>query len=458
MAAVASLARYAVDAVSSHTQVLRSAATEDWLPVNRLPVVLPKINRRSALAGAGLLLAAPAIVRAQGANGIALVIGNSKYQWEAQLGNVKRDAPDIAKAFQAKGLKTELLQDVNRDTFVQAISKFKAAASTANLAAFYYAGHGASWDKDTYLVPVDADLSTPDTVRTLLPAADVLGAMKAARNRLLVFDNCRNNPADGWRRLASQRDAVSFSASFGASEKAQTEPNSIIIYSTAPGRVALDGPSGQNSPFAASLLSHLSVSSVDMATLATKLRRSLLIATEGQQVVWDSNTYSTNFLLQGSNASNVTGGSSGSQGDASRIVELPNAYAFARKNGLPLPEGLIAYRTTGNSENTQKIGSYEFMIQTPRGPSPFLVILLTIDEQRVAQLIAVTQNDEGRFWRFITGELRDNRLTFQPNYGRPHFMLDWKNTNSGSVGQMLLETRGGGAPPIRSARFERLDG
>ena len=70
--------------------------------MNRLPVVLPKINRRSALAGAGLLLAAPAIVRAQGANGIALVIGNSKYQWEAQLGNVKRDAPDIAKAFQAK--------------------------------------------------------------------------------------------------------------------------------------------------------------------------------------------------------------------------------------------------------------------------------------------------------------------------------------------------------------------
>ena len=48
----------------------------------------PILFRRSLLAG-GALLAAPSIVRAQGTNGVALVIGNSKYQWEAQLGNVK---------------------------------------------------------------------------------------------------------------------------------------------------------------------------------------------------------------------------------------------------------------------------------------------------------------------------------------------------------------------------------
>ena len=52
------------------------------------------IGRRGVLAGVGGLLASPAIVRAQGQNGVALVIGNSKYQWEAQLPNVRRDAPD----------------------------------------------------------------------------------------------------------------------------------------------------------------------------------------------------------------------------------------------------------------------------------------------------------------------------------------------------------------------------
>src|SRR5471030_3552544 len=126
------------------------------------------IGRRGLIAAVGGLLAAPAIVRAQGTNGVALVIGNSKYQWEASLPNVKRDAPDIAKRFQALGLKTELLQDASRDAMRAAVDKFASAARGANLAAFYFAGHGASWEKDSYLVPEDADLNNPGTVQSLL--------------------------------------------------------------------------------------------------------------------------------------------------------------------------------------------------------------------------------------------------------------------------------------------------
>ena len=99
-------------------------------------------------------MASPAVVRAQGqASGVALVIGNAKYKWEAPLPNVKRDAPDIARAFQALGLKTELLQDAGNDAMRQALDKFATSSRGANLAAFYFAGHGAAWDKDTYLVP-----------------------------------------------------------------------------------------------------------------------------------------------------------------------------------------------------------------------------------------------------------------------------------------------------------------
>src|SRR5471032_49347 len=90
------------------------------------------IGRRTLLAGAGGLLASPAIVRAQGqAAGVALVIGNSKYKWEASLPNVKRDAPDIAKRFQALGLRTELLQDQSREAMLRAIEKFEDASRGA---------------------------------------------------------------------------------------------------------------------------------------------------------------------------------------------------------------------------------------------------------------------------------------------------------------------------------------
>ena len=70
------------------------------------------LARRSLLAGTVGLLAAPTIVHTQARNGVALVIGNSKYQWESSLPNVKRDVGDVAKRFQALGLKTELLMDL----------------------------------------------------------------------------------------------------------------------------------------------------------------------------------------------------------------------------------------------------------------------------------------------------------------------------------------------------------
>ena len=57
------------------------------------------IGRRAAIGGAGALLTFPAIRAQAQASGVALVIGNSKYQWEAQLPNVRRDGPDIAARF-----------------------------------------------------------------------------------------------------------------------------------------------------------------------------------------------------------------------------------------------------------------------------------------------------------------------------------------------------------------------
>ena len=294
------------------------------------------MKRRTLLAvGTGSLLAAPSVIRAQASNGVALVIGNSKYQWEAALPNVRRDAPDIAKSFQALGLKTELIQDVGRDGLLAALAKFKSAASGANLAAFYFAGHGVTWAKQTYVVPVDADLGDPKSVQKLVTVADIEAAMLPAARRFLVFDNCRNNPADGWR----QREARA-QAKIEAHDTPGTVPNTLTLYSTASGAIALDGPPGGNSPFAAALLRQLGGSSVDLPTLAPKLRRDLLLATECRQVLFDINSYAAPFVLKG--AGKRSAGRAAPNVDPARIVELPNAYVFARQKNLVLPTGLVA--------------------------------------------------------------------------------------------------------------------
>jgi hypothetical protein len=417
-----------------------------------------RLGRRALIAATGGLLAAPSIVWAQSQNGVALVIGNSKYQWEDSLPNVRRDAPDVAKRFQELGLKTDLLQDVGGNAMRAAIDKFKAAAGGANMAAFYFAGHGASWVKDTYLVPVDTDLSSPSVVQTLVPVPTVLAAMRTANHRLLVFDNCRNNPADGWRQTESERAGAGFNADRQRAAAADADANALTLYSTAPGRVALDGPPGGNSPFAAALLRQLGVTSIDLQALAARLRRDLLIATEGRQVVWDRSTYQQPFQLSGSARSSAPAAPSN---DPSRIIEIKNAYAFARDNGLPLPDGLIAYRPAANSPHSRMVGAFEFTAQTPIGPHPYLFIVVSVDDQGTAQLILAVQNDAGRLWRFATGSVSGNRLTFVPNYGRPSFIVDWSNANSGSVGTLQGGNAKYAAPgntAIRVVRFTRLDG
>ncbi len=424
------------------------------------------IGRRSALAGAGILLVAPAIVRAQGkTNGVALVIGNSKYAWEAQLPNVRRDAPDIARRFESFGLKTELVQDAGRDAMNRALDKFGAVAKGADFAAFYFAGHGASWGRDTYLVPVDADLSNPGTVKTLINSLEPGKATQGVPNRLFVYDNCRNNPADGWRQLEAERNAAVIQSSEGQRGRLAGVSNILVLFSTAPGHVALDGPAGQNSPFAAALLRQLNDASVDLQSLPSRLRRDLLLATQGRQVLFDRNNFAAPFAIGGSPRPGSAADGGGF--DPSRVVALTKAYAYAHENGLSFPSGLIAYRPPGGSRDGQKVGSFQYTQRGTMGVTPALLVVLSVDEQQTAEIITSgkgifnqqTQKTEGgSIWRYLTAHIVGGRLEFVPREGSDRMMFDWRDANSGSFSTLNDQVGGQNKALSSGVRFTRLDG
>jgi hypothetical protein len=406
-----------------------------------IPARLPRIGRRRVLAAAGSLFASPSVVRAQGQSaGVALVIGNSKYKWEASLPNVRRDAPDVAQRFQALGLRTELLQDAGQEPMRAAVARFAAQARGANFAAFYFAGHGASWDKDTYLVPGDADLGDPSTVPSLLSVRAVAVATKEAQHRLLVFDSCRNNPADGWR----QRAALASSRVTGAQLAAAVlqGPNTLVLFSTAPGRVAVDGPAGENSPFAATLLRRLAQPSVELQALPSSLRRDLLIATEGRQVVWDQSTYRQPFLLTNTGARDAVAKVAASLTTSLQPVELPNAYAFAREKSLLLPPGLIGLRAPNGSPESQKVGSFKTADKVAVGTSsqtytfePFLLVVLCLSDAGTAEIIYSTKDwagSGGNIWRYATAQLSGPKLEFLIAGNNNPKQFRWTDANSGT--------------------------
>jgi hypothetical protein len=408
------------------------------------------IGRRPLLAAAGAALAFPAIRAHAQTAGVALVIGNSKYQWEAPLPNVRRDAPDIAKRFQALGLKTELVQDAGRDAMRRAIDAFLASARGANFAAVYFAGHGASWRAATYLVPVDADLTNPDTRDNLIQVEPIRNGMDAASNRLFVFDNCRNNPADGWQQREADAAAVMLDSHYR-----NLTPNSLLMFSTAPGRIALDGPPGENSPFAAALLRQLEGGSVDLQSLAGTLRRDLLIATQGRQLLFDRNTYAAPFLLKGPPAK-VAANRSAWASDPSKLVEIPNAFAFAQQNGLPLPAGLVVHRPPAGSPHGQKVGAFKFdMLARGGGTEPGVLVVISVEEKEGAEVVYSTRLGGDGFWRFPRVSLSGDGLEMAGSQGTLAFK--WSDANSGGFSFKLFNPRRN-TTGYFSSRFTRLDG
>ena len=396
------------------------------------------VGRRAMMTGVGGILVAPAIARAQGAGGVALVVGNSKYRWESSLPNVKRDAPDIAKRLQALGVKTELLMDVDRGKMLGAIDKLGAAAKGANFAAFYFAGHGVSSGYDSFLVPEDADLGDPKAMDRLVNSKQIADTIGAASHSLLVCDSCRNNPADGWRQLEATRTAVIRNPQ---QLMANTPPNRLVMFSTAPGHVALDGPPGQNSPFAAALLRELGGGSVDIAALPEKLRRTLLLDTQGKQLMFDINSYKQPFMLGG-------GAVARSDATAASAISLPNIYAFAQSNDIPLPPGLVAIRS-----GSQKVGAYKYEGRGDGGRYPEILIVIS-DEQGAAYGILAAKTPKMRYWRFIRATVSGEKLDFRPSSTSAHFTFEWRDANSGSVG--VVWQNDAQARP-HSARFTRVD-
>ena len=110
-----------------------------------------------ALAFGLLMLPLPAFAQKR----VALVIGNGAYQHVARLPNPSKDAAAMADMFRKAGFdRVKMAQDVGNLDFKRALREFMDAATDAEIAVVYYAGHGIQVRDKNYMIPVDARLAT----------------------------------------------------------------------------------------------------------------------------------------------------------------------------------------------------------------------------------------------------------------------------------------------------------
>lgn len=129
---------------------------------------------------------------------IALLIGNGTYNFGGSLGeNPKNDVQDLGKALTALGFEVKILIDANLQNVKQAIKVFQEKITGAEMATFFYAGHGMEIAGKKYIIPVDAQLKRPEDLDDFAYNIDFLfRRLKTggAKHNLIVLDACRNDP------------------------------------------------------------------------------------------------------------------------------------------------------------------------------------------------------------------------------------------------------------------------
>ena len=186
-----------------------------------------------------------------------------------------------------KGLGFEVIDgfDLTKAAFDAKVREFAAALEGATVGVLFYAGHGLQVAGQNYLVPVDAQLSAAVALDFEMMKVEIIhrAMERLTKTNVLFLDACRDNPLS--RNLAQNLGTRSADVGKGL---AQIEAGSgtLISFSTHPGALALDG-GGRNSPYAGSLIKHLSASHDDLNSVLISVRNDVMSATKDAQVPWE---------------------------------------------------------------------------------------------------------------------------------------------------------------------------
>jgi len=170
------------------------------------------LRARSSIAAEGVGLA---ILSVEGSatvfgNRETPIIGNAVYQYAPQLANPLNDASDVGAALGRLGFAVTKLENSGKVALEHGLQQFSRAASTAEIAVVFYAGHGVEIDKRNFLVPVDARLLSDREVEFEAVSLDLVGrAVEGASGLgLVILDACRDNPFAASMRRAGAKHAI----------------------------------------------------------------------------------------------------------------------------------------------------------------------------------------------------------------------------------------------------------
>jgi uncharacterized caspase-like protein len=246
---------------------------------------------------------------------IALVIGNSSYQSITELTNPKNDATDIAAKLKTLKFEVLLATDANHAKMSALLEEFKAKVTREHVALVFYAGHGVTVNRESFILPVD----TPDAIevddkgelrgdaanRAMISMASVLAPLESAKIGIVFLDACRNSATDvglgmtvRMVSLGQPSRSVPVIRGTGSIEIKPSAYSAGVFraYATQLNNVASDG-AGRNSPFTKALLKHIDTKGIIIQELMIRVRKSVMQETQNMQIPWEEAALNESFAF-----------------------------------------------------------------------------------------------------------------------------------------------------------------
>jgi hypothetical protein len=224
---------------------------------------------------------------AAGADRLALVIGNAKYpDAEAPLKEPINDARDVAEELKRDGFNVEVGENLTGDAMHRAFERLYGRIKPGSVALIFFSGFGVQSSRQSYMIPVDAQIWTEaDVRRDGFSLETVLGEInsRGAGVKVALIDASRRNPFE--RRFRS----------FSAGLAPVIAPNgTLVMYSAALSSVISDN-GRDHSLFVQELLKEIRVPDLMAEETLNRTRVGVTRASRSEQVPWISSSLAEDF-------------------------------------------------------------------------------------------------------------------------------------------------------------------
>lgn len=227
-------------------------------------------------------------VGAAHAKRVALVVGNGAYANALDLPNPVGDAKAIEGKLVKLGFEVFSGYDLTQSALQRTLSQFAKAAKDADVALFFFAGHGLQARGSNYLIPVDAELEDETSLDFEAVEVDfVLRQMQRSSGiRIVILDACRDNPmATTLAKTMGTTRSTGVGSGLAKIGVDNGGEGTVIAFATSPGSVAYDGD-GDHSPFTTALLDHIDAPGINIQTMFTRVTGDVFRATAKKQRPW----------------------------------------------------------------------------------------------------------------------------------------------------------------------------